>query len=72
MIQHVMLLKLEHIPHVIQDHVFNASNGGSWIRFVGSGGTIIPLTSPGMYHCGGYLSGWYNGTLPTTAGVASQ
>ncbi len=49
--------------------LFNASNGGSWIRFVGTGGTIISLTSPGEYHCGGYLSGWFNGTLPTTVGT---
>jgi len=50
--------------------LFNASNGGSWIRFVGTGGTTIPLTSPGMYHCGGFASGWFNGTLPTTVGTA--
>ncbi len=49
--------------------LFNASNGGSWIRFVGTGGTTIPLTSPGMNHCGGFLAGWYNGTLPTTVGT---
>jgi len=50
--------------------LFNASNGGSWIRFVGTGGTIITLTPPSMSHCGGYLSGWFNGTLPTTVGIA--
>ncbi len=49
--------------------LFNTSNGGSWIRFEGTGGTTIPLTSPGMYHCGGFLSGWYNDTLPTTVGT---
>jgi hypothetical protein len=49
--------------------LFNASNNGSWIRFVGTGGTTIPTTSPGMYHCGGFLSGWFNNTLPTTVGI---
>ncbi len=49
--------------------LFNASNGGSWIRFVGTGGTTIPLTPPGISHCGGFASGWFNGTLPTTVGT---
>jgi hypothetical protein len=49
--------------------LFNTTNGGSWIRFVGTGGTMIPLASPGPYHCGGFLSGWFNGTLPTTVGA---
>ncbi|CAF3692411.1 unnamed protein product [Rotaria sp. Silwood1] len=45
---------------------FNASNGGSWIRFIGTGGTIIPLAAPAQGHCGAYVGGWFNGTLPTT------
>ncbi|CAF3623146.1 unnamed protein product [Rotaria sp. Silwood1] len=45
---------------------FNTSNGGSWIRFIGTGGTIIPLISLGMGHCSAYTGGWFNGTLPTT------
>ncbi|CAF2855766.1 unnamed protein product [Rotaria sp. Silwood2] len=45
---------------------FNTSNGGSWIRFIGTGGTTIPLTSPGLNNCGAYIGGWFNGTLPTT------
>ncbi|CAF5070199.1 unnamed protein product, partial [Rotaria sp. Silwood1] len=45
---------------------FNTSNGGSRIRFIGTGGTIIPLTSLGMGHCSAYTEGWFNGTLPTT------
>ncbi|CAF3872161.1 unnamed protein product [Rotaria sp. Silwood2] len=46
--------------------LFNTSSGGAWIRFVGSGGTLIPLSSPGGNHCGAYATGWFNGTLPTT------
>ncbi|CAF3658472.1 unnamed protein product [Rotaria sp. Silwood1] len=46
--------------------LFNISNGGTWIRFVGSGGTIIPLSSPGRNHCGADAAGWFTGTLPTT------
>ncbi|CAF3152100.1 unnamed protein product [Rotaria socialis] len=49
--------------------LFNISNGGSWIRFVGTGGTIIPMTPPHATRCGGYLAGWFNGTLPTTMGT---
>ncbi|CAF4624529.1 unnamed protein product [Rotaria sp. Silwood2] len=48
---------------------FNTSNGGSWIRFIGTGGTTIPLTSPGLNNCGAYIGGWFNGTLPTTVGI---
>jgi hypothetical protein len=48
--------------------LFNASNGGSWIRFVGPGGTIISLAPPNVTRCGGYLTGWFDGTLPTTLG----
>ncbi|CAF4994962.1 unnamed protein product, partial [Rotaria sp. Silwood1] len=46
--------------------LFNTNIGGRWIRFMGKGGTIIPVTSPGMNHCSAYLSGWFNGTLPST------
>ncbi|CAF1224271.1 unnamed protein product [Rotaria sp. Silwood1] len=42
--------------------LFNTSIGGRWIRFIGTGGTTIPLTPPGIYHCGAFLAGWYNGT----------
>ncbi len=48
--------------------IFNSSNGYAWIRFDGSGGTIIPLSSPGKWHCGTYVVGWFNGTLPTIFG----
>ncbi|CAF2855741.1 unnamed protein product, partial [Rotaria sp. Silwood2] len=48
---------------------FNTSNGGSWIRFIGTGGTTIPVTSPTKNHCGAYIGGWFNGTLPTTVGT---
>ncbi|CAF3411080.1 unnamed protein product [Rotaria sp. Silwood1] len=49
--------------------IFNATNGGAWIRFVGTGGDKIPMVSAGTNHCGGYLSGWYNDTLPLTQDV---
>ncbi|CAF3463672.1 unnamed protein product [Rotaria sp. Silwood2] len=49
--------------------LFNTSIGGRWIRFVGTGGTIIPLTSPGVNHCGAFLTGWFNGTLPSIVGT---
>jgi hypothetical protein len=49
--------------------LFNTSIGGRWIRFVGIGGTTMPLTSPGRNHCGAFLSGWFNGTLPSTIGT---
>jgi len=52
--------------------LFNASGDGAWIRFVGSGGTIIALSSPGVNHCGGYSTGWFNGTLPTTLGTMAN
>ncbi|CAF4129073.1 unnamed protein product [Rotaria sordida] len=52
--------------------IFNASNGGSWIRFVGTGGDRIPMSSAGLKHCGGYLSGWSNNTLPTTQDVVTN
>ncbi len=45
---------------------FNTSIGGRWIRFKGTGGTVMPHTSPGFNHCGSFLAGWYNGTLPLT------
>lgn len=44
--------------------IFNVSGGAAWIRFVGSGGTELPMSSPGINHCGAFLSGWYNDTLP--------
>ncbi|CAF1909467.1 unnamed protein product [Rotaria magnacalcarata] len=47
--------------------IFNATSDGSWIRFAGTGGTTIPLSSAGLNHCGGYLSGYFNDTLPTPA-----
>ncbi|CAF4589542.1 unnamed protein product [Rotaria sp. Silwood1] len=34
---------------------FNTSNGGSWIRFIGTGGTILPLTAPAQGRCGAYM-----------------
>ena len=52
--------------------LFNTSNGGAWIRFVGTGGTTIPTTSPGYSHCGAYLSGWLNSTLPLATNIITN
>jgi len=49
--------------------LFNTSIGGRWIRFMGIGGTIMPLTSPGWNHCGAFSSGWFNDSLPSTIGT---
>ncbi|UJR23712.1 hypothetical protein I4U23_026693 [Adineta vaga] len=37
-----------------------------WIRFIGTGGTTLPLTTPGMNICGSQGTGWYYGTMPST------
>ena len=41
----------------------NASNP-IWIRFIGSGGTQLPLVTPGMQICGTEGTGYYAGTMP--------
>lgn len=48
------------------DHtsIFNGTGYGSWIRFIGSGGLVMASSSPGANHCGGYMTGWFNATLP--------
>ena len=35
--------------------------GGRWYRLAGSGGDALPLTSPGVNHCGTYDPGWLSG-----------
>jgi hypothetical protein len=52
--------------------LFNTSNGGAWIRFVGTGGTTIPTTSPGYSRCGAYAAGWFNDTLPLATNVITN
>jgi hypothetical protein len=52
--------------------LFNGSNGGAWIRFIGTGGTTIPTTSIGTNHCGAYLAGWYNNTLPLATNMITN
>jgi hypothetical protein len=52
--------------------LFNGSNDGARIRFVGTGGTTIPTTSPGYSHCGAYISGWFNDTLPLVTNVLTN
>ncbi|CAF1082855.1 unnamed protein product, partial [Adineta steineri] len=39
---------------------------GTWVRFSGAGGTQITTSSPGLYHCTTYYSGWYSGSLPSS------
>lgn len=48
--------------------LFNATDGGSWIRFIGTGGTTIPTTPIIKAACGAYVPGWHNGTLPPNVG----
>ena len=52
--------------------LFNTSIGGRWIRFVGTGGTLVAQNSPGVNHCGAFLSTWFNGSLPSTIGTMSS
>ncbi|CAF1083845.1 unnamed protein product [Adineta ricciae] len=47
--------------------LFNTTNGGSWIRFVGTGGTKLALSAPNINHCGAFLPIWYNNTLSIPA-----
>lgn len=49
--------------------LFNTSNGGAWIRFVGTGGTTLSSSPAGTGHCGGFSTAWYNTTLPTVVGT---
>jgi hypothetical protein len=65
------------------DYVATGVGGGRWYRFDGAGGDALPLTHPGVRHCGtvepGWLSGWNSpgrspphsysgaGRYPTTA-----
>ena len=39
----------------------------SWVRFTGSGGTVIPNNPPQAYHCGTDFSGWIRGAHPAVA-----
>jgi hypothetical protein len=40
-----------------------------WIRFIGTGGTTLPLTTPGLNICGSQGTGWYYGAMPTSTGA---
>ncbi len=37
-----------------------------WIRFIGTGGTTLPLTTPGLNICGSVGTGWYDGDMPSS------
>ncbi|CAF0923601.1 unnamed protein product [Adineta ricciae] len=52
--------------------IFNTSNRGAWIRFVGSGGDIVAQTPVQQYRCNAFSQIWFNGTLPTTLGASSN
>ena len=39
-----------------------------WIRFIGTGGSTLPLTTPGMDICGTQGTGWYDGDMPSSTG----
>lgn len=51
---------------------FNATSDGSWIRFVGVGGTIIARTPLEKSTCGAYIPVWLNDTLPTAVGIVNN
>ena len=38
-----------------------------WIRFKGSGGTVIPEYAPPMHHCGANAPGWIRGSHPAVS-----
>ncbi|CAF0863085.1 unnamed protein product [Rotaria sordida] len=40
-----------------------------WIRFIGTGGSTLPLQTPGMNLCGSEGTGWYDGTMPSSTGA---
>jgi len=40
-----------------------------WIRFIGTGGTTLPLTTPGINLCGSVGTGWYDGSMPSSSGT---
>ena len=47
---------------------FTNQTSAVWVRFEGTGGTMLPLTTPGMNVCGTEGTGWYDGAMPTTSG----
>ncbi|CAF0877439.1 unnamed protein product [Adineta ricciae] len=47
---------------------FANQSSPAWIRFIGTGGTTLPLQTPGMNICGSEGTGWYYGTMPSITG----
>ncbi|CAF1524231.1 unnamed protein product [Adineta ricciae] len=47
---------------------FNASEDGSWIRFMGAAGTRLISSPIGTQKCGTSITGWYTGSHPTILG----
>ena len=52
--------------------LFNTTSGSAWIRFVGSGGTMMTMTTVKINHCGAYFGVSYNGSLPTIPGTTAN
>lgn len=52
--------------------IFNTTSGKAWIRFVGSGGTIMATTGAGIGRCGAFFTVWYNSSLPTIPGTTTN
>ena len=46
------------------DDSMSAIFGVYWIRFKGSGGTVIPEYAPPIHHCGANAPGWIRGDHP--------
>ncbi|CAF1031671.1 unnamed protein product [Adineta steineri] len=42
-----------------------------WIRFMGTGGTTLPLTPPGLNLCGSTGTGWYAGAMPSSGAMVN-
>ncbi|CAF0874414.1 unnamed protein product [Didymodactylos carnosus] len=48
------------------DNTFFSYAVAKWVRFVGTGGTVVPTYSIPVNHCGGYGTMWFNGTYSST------
>ncbi len=42
-----------------------------WSRFIGTGGTQLPLTTPGLNICGSVGTGWYSGVMPSSGQIVN-
>ena len=46
--------------------------GPAWYRFIMPAGTRIPESSPDIWHCGTWHTGWLSGVHPTTPGASNN